>query len=79
MLFCQFYKSESIREISNGLRSATGNSNHLVLRKKNITFGLLLRTASTIISLWEISFALEIIQKMKYFIDYKLKICVLKQ
>ncbi|WP_245949397.1 DUF4372 domain-containing protein [Echinicola strongylocentroti] len=29
MLFCHFAKSTSVREISNGLRSATGNLNHL--------------------------------------------------
>jgi len=29
MLFCQFTKSQSVRDISNGLRSATGNLNHL--------------------------------------------------
>ncbi len=29
MLFCHFAKSQSLRDISNGLRSATGNSNHL--------------------------------------------------
>lgn len=29
MLFCHFAKSESVRDISNGLRSATGNLNHL--------------------------------------------------
>jgi hypothetical protein len=29
MLFCQFAKSQSIKDISNGLRSATGNLNHL--------------------------------------------------
>lgn len=29
MLFCQFAKSQSLRDISNGLRSATGNLNHL--------------------------------------------------
>ncbi|MBB6463851.1 DUF4372 domain-containing protein [Flammeovirga kamogawensis] len=29
MLFCQFAKSQTIRDISNGLRSATGNLNHL--------------------------------------------------
>jgi len=29
MLFCQFAKSTSVRDISNGLRSATGNLNHL--------------------------------------------------
>jgi hypothetical protein len=29
MLFCQFAKADSLREISNGLRSATGNLNHL--------------------------------------------------
>jgi hypothetical protein len=33
MLFCHFAKSTSLRDISNGLRSATGNLNHLgVLR-----------------------------------------------
>jgi len=29
MLFCHFAKSNSLRDISNGLRSATGNLNHL--------------------------------------------------
>lgn len=29
MLFCQFAKSQSVRDISNGLKSATGNLNHL--------------------------------------------------
>lgn len=29
MLFCHFAKSTSVRDISNGLRSATGNLNHL--------------------------------------------------
>jgi len=29
MLFCQFAKSQYLRGISNGLRSATGNLNHL--------------------------------------------------
>ncbi|WP_339718151.1 DUF4372 domain-containing protein [Cyclobacterium amurskyense] len=33
MLFCHFAKSTSVREISNGLRSATGNLNHLGLTK----------------------------------------------
>ncbi len=33
MLFCQFAKSQSVRDISNGLRSATGNLNHLSIRK----------------------------------------------
>ena len=33
MLFCQFAKSQSIRDISNGLRSATGNLNHLDVSK----------------------------------------------
>lgn len=31
MLFCQFAKSSSLRDISNGLRSATGNLNHMGL------------------------------------------------
>ena len=34
MLFCQFAKSQSIRDISNGLRSATGNLNHLGMLKE---------------------------------------------
>ena len=29
MLFCQFAKSQPVRDIRNGLRSATGNLNHL--------------------------------------------------
>ena len=29
MIFCQFSKSNSLRDIANGLRSATGNLNHL--------------------------------------------------
>jgi len=33
MLFCQFAKSQSVRDISNGLRSATGNLNHLGVKK----------------------------------------------
>ena len=33
MLFCQFAKSQSVRDISNGLRSATGNLNHLGIVK----------------------------------------------
>ncbi len=33
MLFCQFSKLSSLREISNGLSSATGNLNHLGLHK----------------------------------------------
>ena len=33
MLFCQFAKSQSVRDISNGLRSATGNLNHLNIEK----------------------------------------------
>jgi len=33
MLFCQFSKSQSLRDISNGLRSATGNLNHLGIDK----------------------------------------------
>src|SRR3972149_4131080 len=33
MLFCQFAKSQSIRDISNGLRSATGNLNHLGVQR----------------------------------------------
>jgi hypothetical protein len=33
MIFCQFSKSNSLGDISNGLRSATGNLNHLGVRK----------------------------------------------
>ena len=33
MLFCQFAQSQSVRDISNGLRSATGNLNHLGVSK----------------------------------------------
>jgi hypothetical protein len=33
MLFCQFAKGQSVRDISNGLRSATGNLNHLGVNK----------------------------------------------
>jgi len=33
MLFCHFAKSTSVRDISNGLRSATGNLNHLGIVK----------------------------------------------
>ncbi len=33
MLFCQFAKSQSVRDISYGLRSATGNLNHLGIIK----------------------------------------------
>lgn len=33
MLFCQFAKGQSVRDISNGLRSATGNLNHLGIEK----------------------------------------------
>jgi hypothetical protein len=33
MLFCQFARSQSVLDISNGLRSATGNLNHLGIQK----------------------------------------------
>lgn len=33
MLFCHFSKSNSLREISNGLKSATGNLNHLGINR----------------------------------------------
>ncbi len=33
MLFCQFSKLNSLRDVSNGLRSASGNLNHLGLKK----------------------------------------------
>ena len=34
MLFCHFSKAQSIREITNGLRSITGNLNHLGIQGK---------------------------------------------
>lgn len=33
MLFCHFAKSKSVRDISNGIRSATGNLNHLGIER----------------------------------------------
>ena len=33
MLFCQFANSQSVRDINNGLRSATGNLNHLGIHR----------------------------------------------
>jgi len=33
MLFCQFAKSQSLRDIINGLRSATRNLNHFGIQK----------------------------------------------
>lgn len=33
MIFCQFSKSNSLSDISNGLRSATGNLNHPGVKK----------------------------------------------
>lgn len=42
MLFCHFAKSTSVRDISNGLRSATGNLNHMGISgapsKSNISY-----------------------------------------
>jgi len=40
MLFCQFSKSNSLRDISNGLRSATGNLNHLWMKSAPSKSGL---------------------------------------
>jgi len=40
MLFCQFSKSNSLRDISNGLRSATGNLNHLGMKSAPSKSGL---------------------------------------
>ena len=34
MLFCQFSKAQSIREITNGIRSVNGNLNYLGIHKK---------------------------------------------
>lgn len=33
MLFCHFARSKSVRDISNGLRSTTGNLNHLGINR----------------------------------------------
>ena len=33
MVFCQFSQCDSVRDISNGLKSATGNLNHLGIRR----------------------------------------------
>ena len=33
ILFCQFSKLNSLRDVSNGLRSASGNLNHFDLQK----------------------------------------------
>jgi len=33
MIFCQFAKSQSVRDIGNGLRSATGNFNRLGIKQ----------------------------------------------
>lgn len=41
MLFCQFAKSQSVRDISNGLRSATGNLNRLGIEKAPCWSGLI--------------------------------------
>jgi hypothetical protein len=42
MLFCQFAKSQSARDIRNGFRSSTGNLNHLGIikasSKSNISY-----------------------------------------
>jgi len=42
MLFCQFAKSQTVRDISNGLRSATGNLHHFGIKrapsKSNISY-----------------------------------------
>ncbi len=43
MLFCQFAKSQSVRDISNGLRSATGNLNHLGINKAPQNLQLVIR------------------------------------
>jgi len=40
MLFCQFSKSNSLRDISNGLRSDTGNLNHLGMKSAPSKSGL---------------------------------------
>ncbi|WP_205601690.1 DUF4372 domain-containing protein [Sphingobacterium sp. xlx-130] len=42
MLFCQFSSADSVRDISNGLRSTTGNLNHMGVSrapsKSNISY-----------------------------------------
>jgi len=38
MVFCQFSNCDSVRDISNGLKSATGNLNHLgISRAQNLS------------------------------------------
>ena len=37
MLFCQFSKSNSLREISTGLRSVTGNLSHLAVKRAHMS------------------------------------------
>lgn len=50
MLFCHFAKSQSVRDISNGLRSATGNLNHLGIDKVLPNHQLAIRTSIEITS-----------------------------
>ena len=41
MIFCQFANCVSLREISNGLKSATGNLNHLgIARAPSFSFAI---------------------------------------
>ena len=44
MLFSQFAKSQSVRDISNGLRSATGNLNHMGIQKPHQNLPSAIRT-----------------------------------
>ena len=43
MLFCLFAKSQSVRDISNGLRSATGNLNHLGIDRAPLRLNLFVK------------------------------------
>ena len=44
MLFCQFSKLNSLRDVTNGLRSASGNLNHLDCKKHLPNLRCLIRT-----------------------------------
>ena len=48
MLFCQFSKLNSLRDICNGLKSASGNLNHLGVVKAPPSLRLLTRTNTAV-------------------------------
>ncbi|MFT5480054.1 MAG: hypothetical protein ACI9NN_001016 [Bacteroidia bacterium] len=49
MVFCHLAKSTSLRDISNGLLSATGNLNHLGIRKPLLSQALVIKTNIVIV------------------------------